>query len=126
MKYLNIATFLFCLHVSLAILNATGVYSTELTPQTSWFDDVNDQELADANYAQSQVGQTIDYSLGDVVKGIFYFVKALGWGILSIPYTFQIFGVQAPFTYYFSLPVYIMYFLAIAQFISNRATKGMG
>jgi len=126
MKYLSIVMFLFCLHVSLAVINATDIFSTTVTPQNSWFDDIDDNRLADEEYVQSQVDTDVSFGFGDFVKGIYYFVKALGWGILSVPYTLQIFGMQSPFIYYFSLPIYIIYFIAIAQFISNRATKSMG
>jgi len=125
MRYLSVVVFIFCIHVSLAGLNAYGIYSTEVTPQQSWFNDVNADQLADAEYVQSQVENNVDFGFGDFIKGIFYFIAAVGWGVFAIPYTLSAFGVPPPFTYYFSLPVYFMYFIAIAQFLSNRGTKGM-
>lgn len=126
MKYLSIVLFIFFIHVSMAIVNTTGILSVEYQEQEDWFDDVKDDRLKDESYVQSQVSTSAEsFGFGDFIKGILYFVRAVGWGIISVPYTLGIFGLEYPYNYYFGLPVYFLYFLAIAQFIANRSTKTM-
>jgi len=124
MKYVSIALFLFFLQVSMAVINATGILPTNLQPATEWFEAVDDNQWADQDYVQGEIGES-EIGLGDFVKGTIKFVEAFGLGIVWFPYTLERFGITSPFIYYFGLPVYILYFLAIAQFISNRGTKGM-
>ena len=128
MRYLSFVLFLFFIQLSLAVVNATDILQTEYQEQSDWFQDVNQKELADESYVQSQISPNVEsFGFGDFIKGILYFVKAVGWGIISVPYTLNQFGItySNPLNYLFSLPIYFLYFLAIAQFISNRATKTM-
>lgn len=120
MRFVEIAILLFLLQVSFAIVNATGIYDTQLQPQNDWINDVDDQELANSSYVQSQVSSSTTDTFGDFVRGLYYFVKALGWAIISVPYTLGQLGMIAPYTYYLSAPVYFLYFLAIAQFIRGQ------
>lgn len=124
MKFYSLALFLFLLHVSMAIVNATAIFPMSKQPMTEWFDKVNDDQLSDEEYMQSSVSSTSVWGgIADFVKGLFYFILALGIGIIAVPYTLSIFGMIAPFTYYFSLPFYLIYIIAVAQLIANRATK---
>lgn len=124
MKFYSLALFLFLIHVSMAITNATDIFPMSRQPMTEWFDKVNDDQLADEEYMQSSVSSTSVFgAIADFVKGLFYFILALGLGIIAVPYTLSTFGLVAPFTYYFSLPFYLIYIIAVAQLIANRATK---
>lgn len=123
-KYYSLALFIFVLHVSMAVINATGVFPMAKQPMSEWFDKVNDDQLANEEYVQSSVSSTSVWgTIADFVKGLFYFIVALGLGIIAVPYTLGIFGMVAPFTYYFSLPFYLIYLVALAQIIANRAGK---
>lgn len=124
MKYLSLVLFIFCLHISMSAINAVGFLHSNQQPLTNWFEQVDDSSLANASYVQGTVN-TDSFGFGDFVKALFYFVLAFGFGIIAVPYTLAGFGLQAPFIYYFSLPIYILYLLAIAQFIGNRGTRGM-
>lgn len=123
MRYVSIALFVFFLHISMALLNASQL--TIVTKQTSsdWFDQT--EAMLDNTYDYTEVSSTYDFGFGDFIKGMWYFVQTFGFGIIWVPRTLQMFGIISPFSYYFSLPVYIIYVLGIAQFISNRNTKGM-
>lgn len=125
MKYLKITMFFFLLQVSISVINALAIVDIEYQAQDDWFSSIDDEQLADESYVQGNLDTTSDFGFGDFIKGMWYFVKALGLGIISVPYTLGLFGLRAPFVYYFSVPVYFLYFLAIAQFIANRATKSM-
>jgi len=126
MRYLQITIFLFLLQCSFSIVNATGLFYEQVQPQSEWLSDLDQDQLADAGYAQSQVtSESSDFGFGDFIKGFYYFVLAVGKGVLSVPYTMGQLGLRAPFVYYFSIPVYFLYFLAIAQYIANRGARSM-
>lgn len=125
MKYFAIALLFFLIQCSASIVNATFIFTTVVQPQSDWIASVDKQQLANASYVQGDLSQTTNFGFGDFVKGIFYFVEAAGLGIISVPYTLSNFGMQSPFTYFFSVPVYFMYFLAIAQFVANRSMRSM-
>lgn len=135
MRYVSIALFLFSIQCSLAILNAlmgpgglAGVLATSQQPANDWVDSVNDKQLANESYVQSSISASAtstSFGFGDFIKGFYYFVKAVGLGVVAVPYTLSMLGLIAPFTYYFSAVVYFMYFLGIAQFIANRSMRGM-
>jgi hypothetical protein len=113
------------IHVSGAVVNTLNFLDTQtLSPATEWFTTIDNNQLADESYVKSEV-DTNTFGFGDFIKGIFYFVVAVGGGIIYVPYTLSSFGLQAPFVYYFSVPVYMLYFLALAQFIANRSTTVM-
>lgn len=117
MRFVEMAALLFVLQLSFAMVNTTGLYEVSKQPQDEWIADVDNEELADASYVQSQVSSENNFGFGDFIKGLWYFVKALGWGVISIPYTLGVLGLKAPFSYYISACVYFIYFIAIAQFI---------
>ena len=123
MRFVSIALFVFFLHISMALLNASQL--TTVTKQTS--NDRFDQTdaMLDNSYEDTQISSTYDFGFGDFIKGMWYFVQTFGFGIVWVPKTLEMFGIISPISYYFSLPVYIIYVLGIAQFISNRNTKGM-
>jgi len=124
MKYLSIVLFLFMIQVSISVINGIGILHSELQPQAEWFDAIDNEQLANESYIQGEVSAD-SFGFGDFIKGFWYFIKAVGLGIISIPYTLGIFGLRSPFIYYFSIPVYFLYFLAVAQFLANRGTKSM-
>lgn len=126
MRYLAIVIFLLCVHVSAAFVNSVGVFDHGLNPADEWFNEIDDQRLKDESYIQSQVETDFWGGVGEFVKGLFYFIVTFAWGIIYVPYTLQGFGMVQPFIYYISIPVYALYFLAMAQLIANRSTKTMG
>lgn len=126
MRYLAIAFFIFCIHGSIAITNATGIFDVAHPYASDWYSSLDATELSDAQYAESTVNSAnTNFGFGDFVKGLYYFVLAVGLGIIWIPFTFEMFGLVAPFTYFFSVPIYFLYFVALAEWISNRSTGGM-
>ena len=125
MKYFSLTLFFFLIHISLATVNALGLIATPLQPQNDWFTTIDQDGLLNESYIQGEVNAGSEFDFGDFIKGFFYFITTLGLGIISVPYTLGLFGLKAPFIYYFSLPVYLLYLVGIAQFISNRGLKGM-
>ena len=126
MKYYAIALLIFLINVSVAATNEMGILYTEIHPQDDWFGNVDNNALANENYVQSSVSSTsTNFGFGEFAKGLWYFVKAIGLAIIGVPYVLAMFGLQSPYTYIFSLPIYLIYLVGIAQFVSNRALKTM-
>lgn len=127
MKFVKIALFMFLLQCSFAIVNATGLFQPQVQPQNEWISDVNQNNLQNTSYSQSQAtsSTTVDFGFGDFVKGLFYFVLGLAKAVISVPYTLGQLGLRNPFTYYLSAPVYLLYLFGFAQWVANRNTQGM-
>jgi len=126
MKYYAIALLVFLISVAAAFTNELDLFNDKLNPQDDWFDNVDDAELAGQEYSQGTVSDTdINFGFGDFIKGLWYFIKSIGLAIVGVPYILAGFGLQAPFIYYVSIPVYLIYLIGIAQFISNRGIRNM-
>lgn len=128
MRYFKIALFFFILNVVISIINSIGIVTTVKQPVDGWTDAVSSEALQDQSYSTTSVSassSSTSFGFGDFIKGFWYFIKAVGYGIFGIPYTFGIFGLEWPYTVFFSLPIYLLYLIGIAQFISNRGMRGM-
>lgn len=104
-----------------------SLFFTNIDLGDEWFNDINITELGNASFVQAQVSADTTSTVGliaQVSQGVFRFIKALG-RIMWIPWMLTAFGVPAPFHYLFSLPVYFLYTLALAQFIRNASLRGM-
>lgn len=143
MKYLAVVTLFFMLHVSMATINAALVASggkftdivnpigsAELQPSETWFSRV-ESKAKDDEYFTSQAFQGAS-GFGDFVqaaiataKGIAIFIGMFAFGIVAIPYTLHLLGLPWALAAPLSLPIYLLYGLAIAQFGSGRGTKIM-
>lgn len=127
MKYIHLASFLFCLQLAMALINGLGFLDYHKQPKTDWINDVNQEELADAEYIQSSVDTetSTSFGFGDFIKGLWYLVQAIGLAVVAFPYTMYIFGVPAWINVIVSVSIYFIYFVGLAQFMSNRGTKTM-
>lgn len=124
MKYVLFTLFVFCIHLSMAIYNATGLFAYGTTPDSSFLDSFNTDALKSASYTTSQIDQNQDVTAGDYIKATAMFVVTLGLGVFVVPYTLSLLGLTYPYTLYFSLVVYFMYLLAILQIISKDSYSG--
>jgi len=127
MKFTHIASFLFCLQLAMALVNGLGVLDAHKQYKSDWIDAVDNEEIASAEYIQSEVDTETSnsFGFGDFIKGLWYFVKALGLAIVAFPYTMFVFGVPGWINVIVSFAIYFIYFYALAQFISNRGPKSM-
>jgi len=121
MKYTAIILMLMSIHVSMAFINAMGVFTESRQPNMSWLE----KQIANTagSYTQSEVVSDNSLGFGDFVKGLFYFVGSFGLGVIIVPYTLAAFGLTAPWTYFLSIPVYAIYTIALIQIIANRPFK---
>lgn len=128
MKYVALATFLFFLNVSMAFVNASGLFVFQYAnADEEWMGQVDEPELADESYATKNVqGESSDWGLlGDFVKGLWFFIKTFGMGVLNFGGMLSQFGLKYPFTWLLNLCVYVIYLLGLAQYIGNKNISTM-
>jgi hypothetical protein len=125
MRFVSIAVFLFCVHVSMAVVNSTGIFITTISPSQEWLSSTNQQQVQSQQYVPNQVQQSIDWSWGDVIKGVFFFVMSFGLSIVFLPWTFVQFGMSWSLAGLISAPFYLMYLFGWAQWLANRPEKNM-
>lgn len=128
MKFLTVVLMIFFINVAASLVNTieyTSGYSIQ--PSQTWIDDVGQKALIDAEYFQSSAVQdaSSNFGFGDFVKGFSIFVGTFAYGIVVVPYTMTQFDMDPGIAIILSVPVYILYGLAITQFISNRSAKAM-
>lgn len=134
MKYLTIVTFLLLIHISAAIINAAEYTSGyNFQPNEADFIEIKDQTAQ--SYLQNAAIEdtSVSFGFGDFFRGIFMFVNTVWWGIVSVKGTIANImcgGIDCndardDIARYISYIIYFIYVLGLAQFISNRASKGM-
>jgi len=116
-RYALFAIFIFCIHVSMALFNAGGIFHESYMPHQEWMDNVDEDRLSDTEYVQGQITAEYTFGFGDFVKALWYFVTALGLGIVVVPYTLTQFGFALNLAVLISMPVYMIYFVALAEFV---------
>lgn len=119
MKYLAITMFVLCVHVSMAIYNATGIFSIALQENQDFINTFSKSELKDESYVQSQVDSNQDPGLGDYIKAISLFIGSFFLGVIVVPYTLHLLGLNWFYASLFSVPVYFMYVAAWIQLVSK-------
>jgi hypothetical protein len=134
MRFTSVILFLFCIHVSMAIINgavgSSGVYpilQSQGQPKSDWFTTAT-TEVDTGSYFQNTVqstGTTVELGFGDLARGIAKFFIVFGIGLVAVPTTMTGFGMESWLAVLFSLPIYAIYVMAIVQLIMNRQFKGM-
>lgn len=126
MKIYTIAIFLFCIQISIALIEVSGVFDSNYAYNSQWV-----QEQGSIAYNESfldyQVGGETDvsFSVGDFFKGLWLFIKSLAKTIIIFPYVLVQFGVPSFMAGLLSAPVYLVYIASLIQFIANRQFEGM-
>jgi hypothetical protein len=121
MKFLNIAIALFCINIAFAMVNFTGLFGYSHSFYSEWFSSVDQNKLQDEKYTQSLTEDTsVLDTLWSIAKGLWFFVKVLGITIFAFYWTLQSFGMPVELCYLFSLPVYLIYFIALIQIIRGN------
>lgn len=134
MRFITIALLLLLIQVSAGILNAVGFTSYAIQPDQESFDSIEDN-IVGREYVENLATEdtSVSFGFGDFFKGIFIFIDTVFWAVVNVKGTLEHFlcvnsacsaGVSS-IARYISYVVYFIWGVAIAQFISNRATKGM-
>ena len=128
MKFLTIVYMILILQVSASVINGAAIFSSyTVTPFEEGYTNIQKEQISQEAYFQSQAVQdtSISFGFGDFVKGLWDFVKAVSFALVAVPFFYQQLGMSASMAGILSFPVYLSYVVALAQFISNRGTKGM-
>ena len=128
MKFLTIVYMILIIQVSASVINWAGLYDGySMQPYEEGYTNIGKEKIKQDQYFQSQAVQdtSISFGFGDFVKGLWDFVKTVAFGVAAVPYTFKQLGIPETLANFLSFPVYLSYLIALAQFISNRGTKGM-
>ena len=124
MKYYEICIFILCLHVSIAIVNATDILHSNTQHDKEWFNRL--LISTGGEYDQNQVQtESNSWGIGDFVKGLAIFLWNFAVGIVIVPTTLGSFGLVEPYIYYISVLVYAVYISAIMQIVADRQFQGM-
>lgn len=134
MRFTSVILFLFCIHVSMAIVNGVvgsdGIFpllQSQNQPKSDWFTTTSN-EVNEGSYFQNTVqssGTVVELGFGDLARGIAKFFIVFGIGIVVVPTTMTGFGMDLWLATLFSLPIYAIYIMAIVQLVMNRQFKGM-
>lgn len=126
MKFLNFVMFVMMINISIAVVNASGILSTSHQSNNEWINKVYDENLADASYVQGQVSSdSVSLGYGDFVRGLWQFVSTFSLGVVWMPFLYSQFGLSFPYTYYFTVPIWMIYSIALIQIVANRQFKSM-
>ena len=126
MKFYAIALFIFILNISIGVMNYADLLHSDKQMLTEWNDDV--ESIKDDKYSDSGVAAQeaqASFGFGDFLKAVWFFIKALWYATIGVGFMYTSFGIPAYLAALLSLPVYLIYGVAIAQFIGNRGMKSM-
>jgi len=127
MKFVTLVLIFFLLNLSFSIVNTMNLSHYSLQPQQTWINEISKESLHDEEYFQNTAVQqaATNFGFGDFVKVFWLFVKTFSYGVVAPKYVLLQFGVENNVATLFSLPIYLLYSLALAQFVSNRASRSM-
>ena len=133
MKFASIIAFILMVHISLSLVNAINVtngnfLTSNINPESSWLNRLSGAQLTNNTYTEIGITETANWGFWEylnLLKALGYFTLALVGGIIAVPTTFTAFGMPMLWASIISIPIYFIYFLAIAQLISNRGMRGM-
>ena len=127
MKFYAIALFIFILNISIGIMNYADVVDhSDKEMLNEWNEDV--ESIKDDKYTDSGVAAESaqsSFGFGDFLKAVWFFIKAIWYATIGVGFMYTSFGIPAYLAALLSLPVYLIYGVAIAQFIGNRGMKSM-
>lgn len=129
MRLVTLVIFMFILHASVAIVNASGMYGDySKAPASAWLDSVSGN-ASTASYTANEFSDSGTASTWTdiifAIKGTFYFAISFLTCLAIVPYTFMMFGVPTATAIMVSIPFYMIYLLGIAQWMTDRSTEGM-
>lgn len=118
-------TALLILLVSLSFMNALvgslGLFVTQPEMFGSEFIQTVNETANDQSYIGSSVqAETTTFGVGDFIAGLFTFIKIFAVGLV-LPYQILMgFGINEAIALAVTFPVYLIYIIAIIQFLSGR------
>lgn len=123
MRVIVIALMLFFLNLSVVIVDELSLYNFSIAAEDKWREEVvlaQDQEFN----PDVSVDVATSFGFGDFITGFKNFAALMG-RVVFVGSTLKLFGLDTTIANFFGMAVIMIYILGVAQFISNRSTKGM-
>ena len=146
MRFIDFMFFLLMINLTISLFANTGlvpistleIQSTENITSTGEVAEGNTSLAYKVRYWSSEGGvkkylnagvqdDTQQYlqSGGDFIRGLYYFYDIFIKGTLLLSPTLENFNVPKPIAFYFNIPLYLMYMIALVQLISGKNLRGM-
>jgi len=110
-----------CINLSLALVSSFGLFNNSAVAyDKQLINDLNDT-VANQDYLGTNVQTTTTTTgFGDFITGLYTFIKVFFEGVFLPFRMMENFGIDSAIAIYMSFPVYLVYMVAIIQFISGR------
>ena len=124
MRILLIAMIVFFLQISIGLVDVLNIFDYNIATQDDWVTETT--SIQNQAYLKSDVTAEVSttFGFGDFIVGMKIFIDTI-WRVLNIRQTLVLFGLNSALATIFTAIVFLLYGLGLAQFISNRSTKGM-
>lgn len=121
MRITAILIFLVSLSFANAMIGSLGLFDTHPEFYDSQFIESINETVMDQSYGGASVsGANQQFGVGDFIAGLFLFVEIFFTG-LFLPYRILVgFGLSTTVSLMFTFPIYLVYIIAIIQFLSGR------
>ncbi|HDY89803.1 MAG TPA: hypothetical protein ENH82_17015 [bacterium] len=126
MKIIVIAMMMFFLNLSVAMVDVLGIYDYNTVTSNQWNTDIDSAKSEQYDPDIAADVQT-SFGFGDFVSG-FRFFRDIIFRAVNVSATIRLFDTNnewGSIPTFFGFAVTFLYILGLAQFISNRSTKGM-
>lgn len=125
MKVIILALIVFFLQVSVSIVDVLDIYQSNIVTvgENQWITEVESAQ-SDVYDPSAAVDVATSFGFGDFVNGFLRF-RDMFYRVVNVKATLVLFGVDSAIAGLVGLGTIILWILGVAQFISNRATKGM-
>ena len=129
MKIIVIALMIFFLNLSVAMIDLLDIYVVNAPVDKKWLSEVESAVAVQSlNYDPDIAAEvSTSFGFGDFVTGFLRFRDML-YRVVNVSATIRLFDSKnewGAIPTFFGFAASIIYIVGIAQFISNRSTKGM-
>jgi len=124
MRFYDIALFLFVFNIALSVVTELNVFGYSVPSNDEW---INKTYENVTNFATASKLESSDISFltigQNLLSGIGLAFKILAYSTILIEPRFESLGVPSRIAWLISMPIYLLYGIAIAQLLSGRAFK---
>lgn len=127
MKFYTIAMMVFLLSLSISIISQLDIMNVNMAYQADWISQVQSDSYKNQNYTS---GLAPDQNSGsdifsDFRIAITIFGMSLFYTTVGMPFMLSGFGLSMGLALLISLPIWLIYFMAIIQLLLRTGFEGM-
>ena len=124
MKFYNLAMIIFLLSLSMSIINYIDVVGVQYRNQQYWVAEASDDNILNQSYGNEGLDDEGSTDYGNYPKGL-SMLTIIFHATIGFPFLLKSFGLDPFLAFLLSAPLYIVYIVGIAQFISKNPMEGM-